>query len=219
MEALIVHHNTPLLTKATVASVRKFSPNLRVTIYDSSSNYNGDADIILRNHIDFDAFLAQYPDRIRQSNNGYGSAKHCYTVDYCFRFFPDGFILLDSDVLLKRDVSELWKPDKIWVGQPHVTKKHPVRIPRLYPFCCYINTKMCHENGVRYFDGKHMWELVDHPTNRYYDTGAWFLQASSAFPSEVVGLSAYIEHYGGGSWNDKPETPERWLARHEHLYL
>lgn len=221
MEALIVHYNTPLLTKATVASVRKFSPDFRVTIFDNSGNYNGDADFILRNHIDFDKFINSYPNRVNSPNN-HGSAKHCYSVDYCFKFFPEGFVLLDSDILLKRDISELYDDNAVWVGEtePRTVKKLNIVIHRVKPYCCYINTRMCRENGIRYFNGEKMWKLNAHPIFRWYDTGAWFHEACIGLPHREVTLDEYIEHYGSASFvKDKTESPEAWLERHQHLYL
>lgn len=36
--------------------------------------------------------------------------------------FEDGFVLLDSDILLKRDISEIIKKDKVFVGDTETWK-------------------------------------------------------------------------------------------------
>ena len=218
MDALIVNFKTPQLTEAAVRSVRKQSPRFKVVVYDSSDDYDGQADKVIKNEIDFDAFLAMFPDK-RPSGNGWGSAKHCFTVDYCFRFFDEGFVLLDSDVLVKRDLSTLWRPDVAWVGTPHTTRKHKVNVPRLYPFCCFINTRMCREHGVSYFNPEFMWQMTEHPVQSWYDTGAWFLKATRDMPHEVVDIGEYIVHYGSGSFRaDKEITPSKWLEFYSSLY-
>ena len=218
LPVLIVNYKTTELTNAAVLSVKKHCSNAIVTVYDSSSDYTGTADTIIKNEIDFDVFKNSYPNKVLTTCNDYGSAKHCYTVDYCFKFFNDGFILLDSDVLVKRDLSELYMPDKIWVGQSHTSKKHKVNISRLYPFCCFINTKMCKEYNIHYFNGDYMWELTT-DKGRWYDTGAWFLEATSGYPHKEIHVTDYIEHYGNGSFNkNKKVTPEQWLNKYSNLY-
>lgn len=222
---LIVHYNTPELTDALVRSIKKHTPDSRITIFDNSDTRpfpKVEGVDILDNTkgqlIDFDRFLSMFPERI-PSTNDWGSAKHCFTIDFCFRYFEKGFVLLDSDVLVKKDLTELWNPEKIWVGQSHITAKHKVNVPRLYPFCCFINTEMCKKKGIRYFNGEYMWQLTDHPIRSWYDTGAWFLSATRELPFEEIMVTDYIVHYGGGSFRkDKEITPEIWLELNEKLY-
>lgn len=221
MEVLIVHYNTPELTAATVQSVWKHTPGTAVTIMDNSGNYRGPASTVLRNHIDFDAFLSQYPSRLPTTNR-WGSAKHCYSVDYCFRYEPRGFLLLDSDVLVKKDLSPLWDPGVVWSGQVE-TKFYPCGgIQRLLPFLCYINVPMCTEKGIRYFKGDRMWMLnadPGTPLSNVYDTGAYFLEATKDLPHKAVPIFDYIVHYGSASFRTKPVSPEAWLEEHSNLYI
>lgn len=69
MDVLIVNYKTPKLTEAAVLSVRKHSPNFRITVYDNSNDYFGSADRIIKNDIDFDSFLNQYPNKLPTNNN------------------------------------------------------------------------------------------------------------------------------------------------------
>lgn len=222
---MIVHYNTPELTHAAIRSVWKHTPDAKIVVFDNSDKRPlGQIEnvIILDNTkgqiIDFDRMIDSFPYR-KYSDNGYGSAKHCYTVDYCMSLFYDGFVLLDSDVLVKRDLSDLFNEKFCWIGEPHTTKKHPVKIPRLYPFCCFINTRMCRENNIRYFDTGHMWQLSDSETGCWYDTGAWFIEASQSLPSKTIRVSDYVEHYGGGSFlNNKKMSPGDWLKKYSMYY-
>lgn len=220
----IVHFNTPELTRATIRSVLKHTPDCLVTIFDNSDSVpfgQMESVTVLDNTrgrlVDFGEMISEHPDRV-DSDNGYGSAKHCRSVDYLMDRFDEGFLLLDSDVLVIRDVSSLFDETVSWAGQPHVSRKHPVNVPRLYPFCCFINTRMCRDNSVRYFDSRHMWQL-SRGRGRWFDTGAWFLEATKGLPHREIRIADYIVHYGGGSFRkDKKETPEKWLNKYRKYY-
>ena len=70
--------------------------------------------------IDFEQFLSLYPDRNRQlgvwKSSVWGSAKHIVTVQKLWELLPDGFILVESDTLVKRDITELWKEQYSFCG-------------------------------------------------------------------------------------------------------
>ena len=222
---LIVHFNTPEVTRATVLSVLKHTPDCKITIFDNSDRkpfvpMNGVRiiDNTKGQEIDFEKMLARYPNRIPNKDN-FASAKHCYSIDYCFRYFRDGFVLLDSDVLVKNDISDLFDYGVVWVGMPHKTKKHEVNIPRLYPFCCFINTRLCRENGIHYFDGAYMWKLTDDHIRSWYDTGAWFLRATRQLPCRAIKIYDYIIHYGSASFRQlRPYTAVEWIKMNAHLW-
>lgn len=221
MEALIVHYNTPEMTAATVRSIWKHTPNISVTIMDNSGNYRGPANFVLRNHIDFKAFLDRYPNKL-QTSNEWGSAKHCYSVDYCFRYEPNGFILLDSDVLVKRDIAEMWDPAVVWSGQVETRLRRIGGVQRLLPYLCYINVPMCKDKGIRYFEDRFMWRLNANPglpISNYYDTGAFFLDATKGLPHKEIPIYDYIVHYGSASFKTKPLSPGAWLEEHSNLYI
>ena len=106
--------------------------------------------------IDFNKWLEKYPNRKKSGGrlNKWASAKHCYSVEKCMELINDGFILLDSDVLLKRDISNLIDDKTIFTGE--VITQPNSSVKRVLPFICYINVKMCKEKGVHYFNDNYM---------------------------------------------------------------
>ena len=73
---LIVHYNTPELTTATVLSIRKHTPGCRIIIFDNSNMRPFPAmegveiiDNTRRQVIDFDKWLAGYPDKLTTAAN------------------------------------------------------------------------------------------------------------------------------------------------------
>lgn len=169
--------------------------------------------------IDFDKWLEKYPKKKPRKSN-YGSPKHCKSVNICFKMFPNGFILMDSDVLVKKDITELWDDRYAWVGEPFLDTPKGVLVMRLLPFLCYINVKMCQERGIHYFNGEWMWHLTDDSPNKWYDTGAWFYKdcIERKVPYKIVKISEYIEHYFHGSHENLNESRHEWLEKHKDLW-
>lgn len=229
MNILIIHYNTPELTKALVKSINLHTPGCNIYIFDNSDKKPfrmSDENITIldntqKQYFDFDAWLAQYPEKRRTGNN-WGSAKHCKSVEICFDLIPDGFILLDSDVLLKRDISELWDETKPFVGaveQQSCPKNSELR--RLMPFVCYINVPMCRKNGIHYCNDKKMWQLVPDAPDRTYDTGAWFLEdcLSHDLQGTEIAWKHYCVHFGHGSWQKAITVSQKlWLNKHQNLF-
>ena len=168
--------------------------------------------------IDFDAFLARYPSKMHTRNN-WGSAKHTKSVDYLFNVYPDGFVLMDSDVLVKRDISEFFDDSVLFVGKKRDAERdRDNRVPRLLPFLCGINVKMCVEQGVRYFDKKRNWKLRKTSPDYWYDTGASFLEdcLRTGLPVRYVDIDDYIIHFYGGSYKNKDWRA--WLDEYSGLW-
>ena len=222
----IVHYNTPELTMATIRSLMKNSPGFRVTVFDNSDEKPfvakmPNVDIIDNTKgqiIDFDKIIEKYADRdkndVKLSN--YGSAKHSMSVDYLTRVLPEGFILLDSDVLVKQFLGKLW--DESFACAGAVEKKHD--IPLLSPFVCYLNTRMLYDKGVTYFNGDKMWALTEKIPNRYYDTGAWLYEGVSTnnLPMQLFDIWQFVEHLGHGSWRRNGDRAREWLEKHKKLW-
>lgn len=216
----IVNFNTPELVRAAILSLWKHTPDAKVTVFDNSTItpcFSMDGVDIIDNTrggiIDFDEFLSRYPSRTKTYNE-WGSAKHCYTVQYLFDLFPAGFVLLDSDVLVKKDISCFFKEDSICAGEVQIKKDRP---SRLAPFICWINPSMAKQNGIKYFDENRNWKLF--PKRTLYDTGASFLEdcVKANAPKTDLLISEYIIHFNGGSWRGKEW--ETWLKEHEDLYI
>lgn len=225
MTILIVHYNTPALTKAAVASIRKTTPGARVIIFDNSDRnpYTGNGVDIIDNTrgqlVDWSSWLQRFSDR-RPTTNNHGSAKHCYSVDYCMRTLKEPFVLLDSDVLVKRDLWEIWNENCIFVGEIDNSSNHFINIPRVLPYCCFINTTMCLLQGVSYFHPHYCWKLTKENPARFYDTGAWFLRQCCEKwlwdKMRTIHYEDFVEHLGLGSYGSK--SVEEWLDAHRELW-
>ena len=229
----IVHYNTPKLTECLVRSINKYTPNSVIYIFDNSDKdpftYKVDNVKYIDNTkgqiIDFEKWLQKYPNRVSSPGklNRWGSAKHCYSIEKCIDIINDNFILLDSDILLTRDISSLCDDSKIYVAE--VTCQPRSTIKRVVPYICFLNVKMMKKNGVHYFDENHMHGLRYTVSSDMYDTGAGFYIAAKKFPSREINTNEYAVHYSGGSWAKEKElkykhtfTPEQWLDRYKKYW-
>ena len=213
LNVLIVNYNTQKLTECAIKSLNKHTPGCKIYLFDNSdvepfvNNFNNVT--VLDNTkgqlINFDEFLEQYPNRFKSGCSKFckfGSPKHCYTVDYFMKHFDENFLLMDYDVIIKKDVSELVDDECIFVGEvvPQPLSKD---IKRVLPFICYINNKMCRENNVPYFDENYMHGLYKTRESDKYDTGAGFFEHSKAYKHKEIKFNDYCAHFKGGSWNDR----------------
>lgn len=224
MDIATVHYNTPELTGALVRSVRKWTPDARITIFDNSDRRPfppTEGVTVIDNTrgqiIDFDTFIQRWPMRESNERSNFGSVKHTMSVDYLFDVLTDGFVLLDSDVLVKRDLTEIADPSVSWCGQlgHGLVFAYGRFRPRALPFVCWINVPMCREHGIRYFDETRTWKLE---RGKFYDTGAsFYLDCRRAdLPERQIKWEDYAVHFKGGSWDDR--DPLRWLEENRALY-
>lgn len=222
MTAAIVHYNTPELTAALVRSIRKWSPGLSVCIFDNSDSRPFPAtdgvtvfDNTRGGIVNFDALVARYPHR-NGTINGYASAKHIASVDALFGLLPDGFLLLDSDVLLCRDVIPLCDTGAAWCGHAEQQPDASWHRPRLLPYCLWINVPMLRAHGIRFWhDG--MVDCLD-GESPYYDTGASLLYdcREAGLSGRQYDIYEYIVHFGRGSYGGR--IYNEWLRNNRHLY-
>lgn len=228
---LIIHYNTPYLTECLVRSINLFVKDAIIYIFDNSDknpfiNKFENVKIIDNTQgqiINFDKWLEQYPNRHQSGGkrNYWGSAKHCYSVEKAMEIIDENFILLDSDVLLKKDCSDLFQEDCIYVGEPQIQKTSS--IGRLLPFMCFINTKMAKQYDIHYFDDNFMHGLRKTLQGDMYDTGAIFYKNSLSLKHHDIFLSNYIIHYNNASWMDTTLNKhnlsvENWLGLHKKLW-
>ena len=237
IQIAIVHYNTPELTEAGILSLRRHGgAEWPVTVFDNSDRKPFKkkmkgvkvVDNTKGKYIDFEAELAKYPDRNIQlgkaSNDG--SVKHMLSVQKLWELLPDGFILMESDILIKKDISFLW--DEQWAATGRGEWFHGRRQEhdRLFPFLCYMNVPLLVANGARYFDPERSWNLFpgdDDPRN-YWDTGACLLddiiKTKPALRAKLYpNLFDCFEHYTGGSWRQKDEENQKaWLDAHRDLW-
>lgn len=246
----IIHFNTPELTEAGIKSLRKHGgEDYRVIVFDNSATLTlPDGKVIQARPftakldgvevidntrgqvIDFDKFLAEYPDRnpsvgIYQSSV-WGSAKHIVTVQKLWELLPEGFVLMESDILLKKPIDEFFREEYSFVGfvQKH-QKGNPFDVPRIMPMLCWMNVPMLTREGARYFDPNRCWGLKADRNDRgnWMDTGACLLDEVLKKRPRLKGLHVdirlFVEHYGGGSWKqDNLNAQMAWINNHRHLW-
>jgi len=237
-QVAIVHYNTPELIEAAILSLRKHGgEDYQVTVFDNSdrrpfTKAMEGVTIIDNTHgqvIDFDAELAKYPERepryAMQSN--FGSFKHTLTIQKLFELLPDGFLLMESDVIVKQPVNHMFDYTHGTVGhiQTGTIARNPHGIDRIVPFLCFINVPMCREKGVDYFDPKRCWALQkgEQTKGNWYDTGASFLEDIRSHKNGINGLRIDIrplmDHYHGGSWKiDNLKQQMEWINQHRQYW-
>ena len=221
-QVVIVNYNTQELTDAAIRSLNKHTPGCRVAVFDNSDrkpfvNTFGNVEVIDNTRgqiVDFDRMLEEHPDRIMEDvkHSNFGSAKHCRSVDACLDLFPDGFLLMDSDILVTRDVTPFFDASAVWTGLPNsCPSRFRITVQRLLPFLCYLNVPMMRKHGIRYFDGDRMYALTDREPNKAYDTGASFYEDCQAkgLTGHHIQITDYMLHFDHGSWLD--QEYDEWL--------
>lgn len=227
INVLIVHYNTPELTEACVKSINKHTPNCKIYIFDNSDKRPFTAKFdnveIIDNTkgqiINFDEWLEQFPERFLHKNpvvlNSWGSAKHCVSIQQALGLIKDPVVLLDSDVLIKRDFSEICDAKYICCGE-RMNQAHFKE--RILPFLCFINTPMMITFGINYFNGKKMHGLSN--SGHHYDTGGSFNEElkSKNLSIKNIKVSDFCVHLKRGSWRDYENIPE-FLLQYKYYYL
>jgi hypothetical protein len=220
----IVHYNTPELTGAGIRSLWKQTPDAVVTVFDNSDKrpfLPMDGVTILDNTtsylIDFQVMLDCHPNKIPTACN-WGSEKHIASVEYLFDVFPEGFVLMDSDVLVKRDISPFFDPSVAWMGGIEREPKFWFQAVRCLPFLLWINVPMCKRRGIRFYHEGYVYKM-SHRWAPFYDTGGSFYKDcnDANLPFREVDITGYIEHLGGASCY--PTKWQEWLEQHKSLYL
>lgn len=228
-DVALVNYNTPELADAAIRSLNAHTPGCSITVWENSDERPLECDIenvkIIDNTrgqlVDF-ARMLQGRDLVPGDRSNYGSSKHSASIDALCDVLPGGFLLMDSDVLIRRDVGALWRSDVAAVGEVHRNPPGSVaNIPRLLPVLCYLNVPMLRDGGIRYHNPERMWALTHQEPARWYDTGAWLLEEIQAkgIPLQRIMLSDYALHYDHGSWKTKTsDTPAHWLRLHRTFF-
>ena len=166
--------------------------------------------------INFNEWLKGFPEREKSPigvGNNYASSKHCVSIQKAIDIIDDNIILMDSDVLIKRDISELWDEDCIYIGNYEHNRWHD---KRLMPFICFINVKMCKEYGIKYFDENRIVGLT--VNGEKYDTGCSFYVDSEKYKHKEINIFDYIKHFAQGSWKRKNLNFKKWLEINKDLW-
>ena len=231
----IVHFNTPELTEACIMSIRKHGgQDYHITVFDNSDQrpftMKMDGVTILDNTkgqiVDFDSLLSQYPKKM-QTCNHWGSDKHMWSIQKLWELLPDGFVLMDSDILLKANIDHLWMEDQCAVG--HVQSPQPgnhMNFSRLVPMLCYINVPLCKKHGLTYFDPVRNWMLHSKDMTdklNWYDTGCSFYEDlhnhKNGARGRRIDIRPLMEHYKKASWERTGiKDQAAWLQQHGKLW-
>ena len=226
----IIHYNTPYATECLIKSINKFTPNSNIYILDNSDSepftYKQNNLTVFDNTngqiINFDNIIKKYPNNDIGKGNNWASCKHCMSVEKMFELINDNFILMDSDILLKKDISHFYQKDKIIVGEIELNKQ------RFAPYLCFINVNKCKDLNLHYFNENFMFGLgINNFINNnkcIYDTGTYFYQQiiSNKYEVSQLTLSNFMEHYRSGSWNNKQinhtNTLKQWVDLNKNLW-
>lgn len=221
----IVNYNTQRLTECAIRSLWKQTPDAKVVVFDNSDQEPfvapyGNIEVIDNTKgqiIDFDAELAKYPDKeySQRNRSNFGSAKHTMSIDWLMDYCRGGFVLADSDVLFRQNITPIVQLRLAAVGDT----QNKEGIALMKPMLCWINVPMLKLCGIRYFNGDKMWALSSHYPNNRYDTGAWFYEEILHHKLQfgIQDINQYILHFGHGSWKDK--DPEQWLNDNKELWI
>ena len=201
----IIHFNTPELTEACILSLRKTGCAWPVILLDNSDKrpftkkMNGVKvlDNTRQQLIDFDTELEKFPDRIVEHaiQSNFGSMKHCMSVQYLWDAIPDGFILLESDTIVKKDIRPLWQEEYSDVGEIRRYPGHEYPVAdRLLPFLLYMNVPKLKAAGARFYDPKRCWMLQGDINNaaNWFDTGACLLDDVRKMKPQLVGKTIKV---------------------------
>lgn len=235
----IVHFNTPELTEACILSIRKQGgKDYRVVVFDNSDErpfrvQMPGVEVIDNTQgqlIDFDNLLSAFPQRNASIGCAKGcdfaSVRHMRTVQELWRLLPDGFVLVESDVLIKKPIDEFFREEYSFVAyvqrqQPH----NPFGIGRILPMLCWLNVPKFVAEGVQYFDPARTYGLKAERNDRtnWYDTGASLLEDVLVHRPKLKGLHIdireFVEHFGSGSWkNNNLKAQAEWLKQHRNLW-
>lgn len=237
----IIHYNTPELTHACIGSLLHnggLGTKLRVVLFDNSDErpFPESSGITVVDNtkgqvIDFNAELEKFPQRDRSIGCAkgceFGSVKHMMTVQKLWELLPQGFILMESDVLITQSIADFVKPEYSFVGYCQKAQPHnPFQIGRILPMLCYMNVPLLTKYGARFYDPTRTYGLLPGGRgnkNNWYDTGAVLLEDIIAKRPNLKGLHQdirpYVVHYGSASWqkNDK-EAHLRWIESHSNLF-
>ena len=234
----IIHYNTPELTMAAIGSLLKNGGGpFRVVVFDNSDTrpFEGATNVQVFDNtkgqiIDFDAELEKYPERDRSIGCAkgceFGSVKHMMTVQKLWELLPQGFVLMESDVLIKKNIDEFFDEGYSVYGYCQKAQPHnPFGIGRMLPMLCWMNVPMLTREGAMYFDPTRTYGLLPggrQNRNNWYDTGAVLLEDILTKRPRLKGyhrdIREFVEHYGSGSWakNDLSQQMA-WLEQHKNL--
>jgi hypothetical protein len=234
----IVHYNTPELLDALIKSIRKFMGGIQIVILDNSDQRPFTKRIkgvkVINNRkqqlVNFDKELEKYPERCPDLayKGNFASVKHMMSVQYLMdEVLTDGFILMDSDILPKKDISYLWDESFAASGRIIWYKGRAPYQDRLQPYVCYLNVPMLKKAGIKFYTPERCWGLMPGGTsnpNNLYDTGASLLEDIVNSKPKVWcknwrQLEDEFVHFANASYSHyNIDHHKEWLEEHKNLF-
>lgn len=232
---LVIHFNTPELTEALIRSVYKYNTCATIVMIDNSSSRKFPKHLIdelfihyidntQNNIINFDYTFSMIKlpiDETCLKINNLGSARHALTIDWAIWNLPyDNFILLDSDILLTRNI-DFVDATKITVGTKSSKEMavYPDRHPRMLPYCQFLNARLIKHFKIHYFDPTRI--LGFYVDKRKWDTGASFYQdvlsLNKRLYNDTIDIDNYMVHYKGASWRPSMSYND-FLTKYRRLW-
>lgn len=227
LTACTVNYNTPELLEALVESIRKNSPSIsRIVVFDNSdkspfyatTEKDGLKIEVIDNSndkvVDYGSVKAFNGESIR--GGSYGSAMHSMAIQYLIENVGPGFILLDSDVLVKKDLSPIFDDRCVFKGSIGISSKRFSKL-RVEPYCSYLNSSMIRKLGIRYHSNKHIIGLTKRCR---YDTGAFFYEQcmATSLRWEKIDPQEYVVHLKGATWMSREDRISYFLQANKCLY-
>lgn len=204
----IVHYNTPELTTCLIASIRKWDSTPEIYIFENSDNRRlddiwGDLTIFDNTNgqlVDFDKIIAENIKYLsskslsaHSSGCKFGSLKHAASIQWLINNLASNFMLMDSDILLKKSPLDVVDNNSI-VCDFLMYNNEAIRI---LPFMCYMNIDVIQKYNLQFlditrFDSYHLCT----------DTGGTFCSdiLANNIPYKQFNIYDYIVHFGNGSW-------------------
>jgi hypothetical protein len=156
--------------------------------------------------------------------NGEVCCAHSYLMDDVLK---DGFILMDSDILLIRDIGYIWDEKFAAGGRIIWYKGRAPYHDRLQPYVCYLNVPVLREAGIKFYEPTRCWGLMPGGTqnsNNLYDTGASLLEdivnsKPKVWCRNYQDLEDDYVHFANASYSHNIlDHHKEWLESYKHLY-
>ena len=157
----------------------------------------------------------------------FGSAKHMMSVQKLWELLPDGFLLMDSDILIRKDIDFMFMEDECVVG--HIQEPQPGNrfgTGRLLPILLWLNVPRLKAGGALFFDPTRSMGLMPGEENvkaNSYDTGGCLLEDIRSHKNGLCGkridIRPLMYHYKAASWRQtKLSDHLAWLNANRELW-
>lgn len=190
MNYFIVNFNTSLLVNALISNVFSIDKDAKLTILDNSDKEKFktkyDVNILDNTENQICNFEIEWKKLTNKPFKDNGSWKHSMSIEWFYEHTDDPFILLDSDVIIKKPFFEILKKDILFAGD--------VSCNRILPMFLYINTPLCKAKQKKFFDGITVCPF------KSVDTGFYFYTVCKNEPYISFNMFDYIFHLGGASY-------------------